>query len=366
MSVQGCVRSTTAATTSRRSESASPPDRRWSKSVAACSRSVALAIAVGLLLAATAARSAPRPDSPRAIDIKIESTRPRMTAGAALGVTANVTNVSNSIVYLHEQHITMSPPPELVGDWFPGGWWAHFPTELHSGKGDDFYNAVVAIRPGESLKAFWNANPVNGQSQKDPKDMFLVERIFQTLVTELGFLFFTPGDYTITISAKYWIDPDKPPAGRYHTLVESKTVTVESPQSVILFGASVGGLIAYFILPKARRRLIEATEPVQPNPMFKPFRTASVDFIGILGAVLLSAIVTILLARISETQFLIRVTVADFWGAVAIGFVANAIGVELINKLIRSQSESLKTIGRRQRPSGKRGVKRKNAARGDA
>jgi len=53
-----------------------------------------------------------------------------------------------------------------------------------------------------------------------------------------------------------------------------------------------------------------------------------------LGAVLLSAIVTILLARISETQFLIRVTVADLWGAVAIGFVANYLGAELIKKMI--------------------------------
>jgi hypothetical protein len=57
--------------------------------------------------------------------------------------------------------------------------------------------------------------------------------------------------------------------------------------------------------------------------------------VGILGAALLSIIVTILLARLSETQFLIRITVADFWGAVAIGFVANYAGAEVLNKIIK-------------------------------
>jgi len=200
---------------------------------------------------------------------------------------------------------------------------------------------VIAIRPRESYKVFWYLNPSEQYKQKsEQKSATIFHKIYRTISTELGFLFFVPGDYTITVSAKYWIDPEKPAIGKnpaignYHTQVESKTLTVESPQTVILFGAGLGGLIAYFILPKARQRLIESMTKEGGSGSFNA-RAASIDFVGILGAVLLSAIVTILLARISETQFLIRVTVADLWGAVAIGFVANAIGVELIDKFIK-------------------------------
>jgi hypothetical protein len=53
--------------------------------------------------------------------------------------------------------------------------------------------------------------------------------------------------------------------------------------------------------------------------------------------------ITILLSRISETQFLIKVTVNDFWGAVAIGFVANYMGAKALNKLIDISAEDEKT-----------------------
>ena len=81
---------------------------------------------------------AARAEDPRNVEIRIEGIRPRMTAGAGLGVTATVTNISNSMVYLHEKHITMVPPPELVGDGSFVGWWAYFPTEFHTGQGDDY------------------------------------------------------------------------------------------------------------------------------------------------------------------------------------------------------------------------------------
>ena len=85
------------------------------------------------------------------------------------------------------------------------------------------------------------------------------KKIYRILDSELRYIFFEPGDYTITISAKYWVDPEKPPkgefpGGKYHTKVESKTLTVDSPQSVILLGAGFGGLIAYFLLPQARKK----------------------------------------------------------------------------------------------------------------
>ncbi len=64
------------------------------------------------------------------------------------------------------------------------------------------------------------------------------------------------------------------------------------------------------------------------------------EIAGIFGAILLSAIVTILLSRISETQLLIKVSIADFWGAIAIGFVANYLGARGLEKLLPQSGSS--------------------------
>ena len=53
-----------------------------------------------------------------------------------------------------------------------------------------------------------------------------------------------------------------------------------------------------------------------------------------LGAMLLAAIVTILLARLANSQFVIQVTIRDFWGAVAIGFIANYIGRKMLDRMV--------------------------------
>jgi hypothetical protein len=60
---------------------------------------------------------------------------------------------------------------------------------------------------------------------------------------------------------------------------------------------------------------------------------------------LLSAIVAILLSRISETQFLIRVTIADFWGAVAIGFITVYFGSKALEQILGKSSPTPKETG---------------------
>ena len=57
-------------------------------------------------------------------------------------------------------------------------------------------------------------------------------------------------------------------------------------------------------------------------------------------------IVTILLARLSQSQFIISVTVNDFWGAVAVGFIIAASGPTILQKftaLVRGATPSSAT-----------------------
>jgi hypothetical protein len=54
----------------------------------------------------------------------------------------------------------------------------------------------------------------------------------------------------------------------------------------------------------------------------------------LVGSSLLSVIVTILLSRVEQTQFFIKVSVSDFWGAIAVGFLANYGGWAILDKMV--------------------------------
>jgi hypothetical protein len=54
----------------------------------------------------------------------------------------------------------------------------------------------------------------------------------------------------------------------------------------------------------------------------------------------MSVIITILLSRIEQTAFFIKVTVSDLWGAIAIGFFGNYGGMALIDKMVRPQGST--------------------------
>jgi hypothetical protein len=154
------------------------------------------------------------------------------------------------------------------------------------------------------------------------------------VASELNFIFFTPGDYKISVVAEYW-ENEELPDGDYRTSTQAAMIRVAAPQSVILLGAVSGGFIAYLLL-RVNRRQGETTDERGRATMIKRIIGEVARFIG---SILLSAIITILLSRISETQFLVRVTVNDFWGAIAVGFIASWVGSRTIEKFLPEGSE---------------------------
>ncbi len=281
-----------------------------------------------------------RAETEDAVEVKMESTRPRLAVGTGLGITALVKNKSKSDIYLHEKYITILPSPELMGWSYIGvNWYGVFPTETHetaSNGPDSYFEHEIKIPAGEQYLISWYVPTSEQETGQKRDEKSILSKIYHDIHAELRFLFFTPGKYSVSFVTKYWIDPETPPNGKYHTKVETEILSFDAPQSVILFGAGVGGLIAYFLLPQARRRLIASkSNPDEQSFIPNWMKNGIRETIGIFGAALLSAIVTILLARISESQFLIRVTVVDFWGAVAIGFIANYAGAEVLNKIIK-------------------------------
>ncbi len=264
-----------------------------------------------------------------AIAIRILTSQSQPAVGSGLGVMAEIMNVSDSAVYLHGKELTLMLPPELEGPFKPAWpWWALFPTEVHAVP--QFADAFIKLQPGDTYQVFWSP----GRTGFYDSSGFTLS-VIRTIRSEMKFIFFTPGEYTLTVNGKYWFDPQ----GEYHTVTQSSVLHFAAPQSVILLGASFGGLIAFYLAPQGRRRLARVKRQTESRVM-RIVGPVAKELAGIAGSVLLSAMVTILLSRISETQFLIKVSITDFWGAVAIGFIANYVGTKILDRFLPANGAS--------------------------
>src|SRR5438105_1662425 len=227
-------------------------------------------------------------------------------------------------------------PPELEGPGKPStNWYAMLPTETYPTTGDT-WAAGVDLSPGDSYKVFWTQGVSKYMSQELDKQWY-VRRIYDVIVSEMNFIFFPPGDYKIAIVCKYRPVTDLKPDSKvaaYRTTSQAAIIHVAAPQFVILFGAALGGLLAYFLLPQARKTLVQSSSSDERDVVIRVINRIVKEIAGIAGAVLLSTMITILLSRISETQFLIKVTIADVWGAIAIGFIANYLGAKALDKIL--------------------------------
>jgi hypothetical protein len=228
-------------------------------------------------------------------------------------------------------------PPELEGPGGQLGWPAFFPTE-HSGSGaanSSPDSVILALKPGHGVILHWA--PRSGKA--NPGDSLLKSTDWRP--SFLRYLSFTPGDYPISVQAKYWTNPTLPRLD-YRTAGSTLSLHVLAPQGVILFGSAIGGLIAYLIFPGRRtRRVVRTTETDSKTQVTRVVRSAVTvgkHVFAALGAMLWSAIVAILLSRLAQTDFLIKVTVADFWGAIATGFVAQYAGARWLEWLVRPQA----------------------------
>ena len=294
--------------------------------------------------------------TPSGLSLKLEGSRQHFAVGTGFGVSGTITNSTKSIVYVNERFLTLKVPAEIDGAREGSSiWWANLPGADHGESGEEsLWNATLALKPGQTTSVFWFVNPrfVLNASQDSTRSLSVLDTLkflYEQLSIELSFLFFEPGTYRLTVTANYWDNIGL--TGIPNVAVESNSVEVAAPQTVILVGASIGGLIGYLILPRTRRQRAVRSKVHQ-------WAAAVVEASG---AMLLSAIITILLARISESQFLIRVTVSDLWGAIAIGFVANYFGVGVLNKIIgASNGGPGKQHGTKNQPDDQENMPRKS------
>jgi hypothetical protein len=277
------------------------------------------------------------------ITLELEPSRANLVAGDGIGMTGTVENVSKQVVYLNGNAFTLTLPLELEGSRSAvKGYAAYFPTEKYDKRAPNeaaYFDKTIALRPGDKYVAHWTPYRGNGADG--------LRYVLGQIVAQAQYLFFYPGEYRAVVAAKYWTDPHLP-AGDYGTVTKSARLVVAAPFSVILLGAGVGGLIAYIIFPT---RL-----PGRAKLLPQRYEPLSRHTVGILGAVLLSMMVTIVLSRIAETQFIISVTVRDVWGAIVIGFVAQYGGIKLLKKLMDKKDDPSDDHGGKASSAGKGGA----------
>jgi len=250
--------------------------------------------------------------------ITLKASRDQTTAGSSFGITAEIENISSQPIYIMASALAMTVPPELDAHE-PHDLWAFIPG-VQAVQGD-YWNTVIVLEPGSVISAFWSGGSVAQQTGTVTESGGALEYARHGYSNFLQGLGFSPGRYTLTVVASYWdtYEGARNRSVEHHTQTSAIQETINAPQSVILFGAALGGIIAFLLLTK-----------LQPT---STSGWASVPWIpGLLSAVLLSSIVTILIARLSQSQFIISVTVNDFWGAIAVGFIITATGPSILRK----------------------------------
>lgn len=285
---------------------------------------------------------------PALLDIELAPSRDQLTAGGPIGIIGTLTNRSkDSTVFLTQQSITLMQPPELGGTAELLSWPAYFPSEVQVDTGGKYLNPekiILALRPGQSMTIGWVPS-IRRDSISGTIAAFEPEWIRD----DMRFLFFTPGNYQVAVQAKYWTDSTRP-AFTYLTATQTVTLKVLAPQSVIIIGSILGGLIAYLVLQLGANPPPPANGGGPNSNAPASTQSATKRMFGIrpgpaLLAMLWSAVVTILLSRLSETQLPIRITVTDFWGAIVIGLFAQYMGIKWLDSLLeqgRKRAASLK------------------------
>lgn len=250
-----------------------------------------------------------------AIKITLKVSRQQAVAGSDFGITAIVENTSANPIYFVPGAFSMTPPPEIDTEG-PRDWLAFFPGILVP-ENQNYYDTVIVLEPGSNISAFWagqRAAPVDAVSKAG-----IQSRTALAIQDVVRAITFSPGQYSLAIVGSYWDTHEgaQIKSVEHHTQTAEITETITAPEKVILLGAALGGMIAFLLLTR-----------LYPSGAWSGIKPVT----GFISAVLLSTIVTILLSRLSQSQFIVQVTVNDFWGAIAVGFLITAAGPPILQK----------------------------------
>jgi hypothetical protein len=277
-------------------------------------------------------------NEPQLVKVAIETSRPEVTTDGSYGIFADLENVGSVALTLYPTETVLVIQPEVASNhdcvFSINGF---YPTENDKMEKTPQGGSII-IQPKEHYVAFWDVTKVGTgrcSGEEGPAERSLRDRASSEVIELLSFV---PGDYAFVVVGKAHLTPTlggKEESG-YHTFTEHIKLHVGLTQLSAVLASAFGGLIGYFVMALRGGEKGEFAKLRKEEEEKKRTRLTRLGVIlrSMLSAALVSAVVTVLLSRVSDTQFPVKVSVADFWGALTIGFVAFFTGNKVIDGIV--------------------------------
>lgn len=265
------------------------------------------------------------------VKVKIGTMRRTSVAGQGLGIYAELENLADAKIIIFDNETTLVIPPYLTGNGVCAySLGSMFPTEMnvHSDPPTkDPRGSSVTLAPGAKYRAVWDLS-YRDEDKRCDSDFW--GRVWGTIGLRMAG--FVPGPYNFTVEGKAYFDLGR--SNDYYTFIENADLLIEIPQYLVIIGAIVGGWLGYLVSAIGAKGDFARWTELQTKRQYLGF--AWMIVYKMLSAALLSVVVTILLSRLADTQFAIKVSVSDFWGAITVGFLSYFVGSKLIDQILQT------------------------------
>ena len=285
------------------------------------------------------------------VKVTMATSRPDVTASGNFGVYADLQNMKSVPVTLYPREVTLVVQPEVTRDQeCVVELDAFFPTEERP-KSSEPLSGPILIPPKEHYQVFWGlGGSENSCEHSNDEGRWSGLRGIGRAASQ--FIGFTPGEYSFQVVGKAYLSPNNKPEPTYHTFIQGTKLHVGITQWQAVFASMLGGLLAYFVMGLREGGELRTLKREEDKKLRSAVSKWLVILRSLCSAALLSAVITVILSRISDTQFPVKVTVSDFWGALTVGFLAYFMGNKIIDRIVGTSAAQPPAGGRPITPPG--------------
>lgn len=260
--------------------------------------------------------------------VTINPSTVKVVQGAVYGVDAELENISNLPIALHVQDTSLAVQPEIAPS--RSSCTMVYPATVASPEHSE--SASTVLQPGDRFPVFFLTGSQSDLTSECKGTRWDVVRKQLDFVPG-NFTFVLTGTFTIPTRASSKSDAPNP---EIHHFTETASLPVTIEQFKIVLYAGLGGFLAFLVMS------------VRNASAFSGYK-AHVKLLIFLykagAAILTSATVTVIAARLASTSFPVSVSVEDFWGALTVGFVSYFIGGKFIDKISETMSSGTRGGG---------------------